>query len=83
MASPLETDEELVAAVGIENCKFDVNEGVSSDEDSVLEEQEISQLLARRLDALIIASCHSSVELFARIEKQNTPYILIDRTLPD
>ena len=54
----------------------------SSDEDLVLEEQEINQLLARRLDALIIASCHSSGELFARIEKQNTPYILIDRTLP-
>lgn len=53
----------------------------SSDEDSVLEEQEINQLLARRLDALIIASCHSSVELFGRIERQNTPYILIDRTL--
>ena len=54
----------------------------SSDEDPVLEEEEINQLLARRLDALIIASCHSSVELFARIEKQDTPYILIDRTLP-
>ena len=53
----------------------------SSDEDSALEEQEINHLLARRLDALIIASCHSSAELFARIEKQNTPYILIDRTL--
>src|SRR6266700_1596571 len=54
----------------------------SSDEDTVLEEEEINQLLARRLDALIIASCHSSVELFVRIEKHNTPYILIDRTLP-
>src|SRR5437016_6439496 len=54
----------------------------SSDEDTVLEEEEINQLLARRLDALIIASCHSSVELFARIEKHNTPYVLIDRALP-
>lgn len=54
----------------------------SSDEDALLEEEEINQLLARRLDALIIASCHSSVELFVRIEKHNTPYILIDRTLP-
>src|SRR5256885_6962880 len=54
----------------------------SSDEDMVLEEEEINQLLARRLDALIIASCHSSVELFVRIEKHNTPYILIDRALP-
>jgi LacI family transcriptional regulator len=54
----------------------------SSDEDPDLEEQEINQLLARRLDILIIASCRSTVELFFRIEKQQTPYVLIDRTLP-
>jgi LacI family transcriptional regulator, galactose operon repressor len=54
----------------------------SSDEDPDLEEQEIDQLLARRLDALIIASCRSTVELFFRIEKQKTPYVLIDRNLP-
>jgi LacI family transcriptional regulator len=54
----------------------------SSDEDQDLEEQEINQLLARRLDTLIVASCRSTVDLFFRIEKQNTPYILIDRALP-
>jgi LacI family transcriptional regulator len=54
----------------------------SSDEDPELEEQEINQLLARRLDTLIIASCRSTVELFFRIEKQQTPYVLIDRTFP-
>ena len=54
----------------------------SSDEDPDLEEQEINQLLARRLDTLIIASCRSTVELFFRIEKQRTPYVLIDRSLP-
>lgn len=54
----------------------------SSDEDPDLEEQEINQLLARRLDTLIVASCRSTVELFFRIEKQNTPYVLIDRSLP-
>jgi len=54
----------------------------SSDEDPDLEEQEINQLLARRLDTLIIASCRSTVELFFRIEKQKTPYVLIDRSLP-
>ena len=54
----------------------------SSDEDPDLEEQEINQLLARRLDTLIIASCRSTVELFFRIEKQKTPYVLIDRDLP-
>ena len=54
----------------------------SSEEDPDLEEQEISQLLARQLDALIIASCRSTVEVFSRIEKQKTPYVLIDRSFP-
>jgi len=54
----------------------------SSDEDPDLEEQEINQLLARRLDTLIVASCRSNVDLFFRIEKQKTPYVLIDRALP-
>jgi LacI family transcriptional regulator len=54
----------------------------SSQEDPELEEQEISQLLARQLDALIIASCRSTVEVFSRIEKQSTPYVLIDRSFP-
>jgi LacI family transcriptional regulator len=54
----------------------------SSDEDPDLEAQEIDQLLARRLDTLIIASCRSTVELFFRIEKQKMPYVLVDRSLP-
>jgi LacI family transcriptional regulator len=54
----------------------------SSEEDPEVEEQEINQLLARRLDSLIIASCRSTVDLFFRIEKQKTPYVLIDRILP-
>lgn len=54
----------------------------SSDEDPDLEEEEINQLLPRRLDTLMIASCRSTVDLFGRIERQGTPYILIDRSLP-
>src|SRR5919108_6446861 len=54
----------------------------SSEEDPDIEEQEINQLLARRLDTLIIASCRSTVDLFFRIEKQKTPYVLVDRILP-
>ena len=34
------------------------------------------------LDALIIASCRTTVDVFLHIEKQNTPYVLIDRYLP-
>jgi len=55
----------------------------SSEEDPDLEEQEISQFLARRLDAMIIASCRSTVEVFFRIDKQGTPYVLIDRSFPE
>ena len=54
----------------------------SSEEDPDLEEHEINQLLARRLDTLIIASCRSTVEVFFQIEKQKTPYVLIDRSFP-
>jgi LacI family transcriptional regulator len=52
----------------------------SSEEDPELEEREIDQLLARGLDALIVASSRPTVELFFRIEKQGTPYVLIDRS---
>ncbi len=51
----------------------------SSEEDPELEQQEVEQLLARRVDALIIASAQGGVPMFQRIEEQRTPYILIDR----
>ena len=44
--------------------------------------QEINQLLARRLDTLIIASCRTTVDLFFRIQEQKIPYVLIDRHCP-
>ncbi|HZT31914.1 MAG TPA: LacI family DNA-binding transcriptional regulator [Bryobacteraceae bacterium] len=51
----------------------------SSEEDAELEQQEIEQLLARQVDAVLVASSQWSVESFRRIEEQKTPYILIDR----
>jgi LacI family transcriptional regulator len=51
----------------------------SSDEDPDLEVREIKQLLARRVDVIIVASAQSSVDCFRLIEEQKTPYILIDR----
>ena len=45
----------------------------ASDEDPNLEEQEVSQLLAHRLDALIIASCRTTVDLVFSLEKQKLP----------
>jgi len=51
----------------------------SSEEDPELEREEIDNLLARNVDALIVASTQWTVESFRRIEEQKTPYILIDR----
>src|SRR5580704_16101513 len=51
----------------------------SSEEDPELEQQEVEQLLARRVDALIIASAQTGVQMFRRIEEQKTPYVLVDR----
>jgi len=55
----------------------------TSEEEPELEQQEIEQLLARRVDALIVASTQVSAESFQRIEEQNVPYVLIDRQLAD
>lgn len=55
----------------------------SSDEDEDLERQEIEQLLARRVDALIVASVQRSPEFFRTLERQHVPWILVDRMLPD
>lgn len=51
----------------------------SSEEDPKLEQQEIEQLLARRVDAVLIASAQWTVESFRRIEEERIPYVLIDR----
>ena len=51
----------------------------SSEEDPHLEQQEIESLLARGVDALILASTQWTVESFRRIEEQHTPYVLLDR----
>ena len=53
----------------------------SSEEDPELEQQEVDQLLARRVDGLIIASTQSGGQMFQRIEAQKTPYVLVDRKL--
>ena len=51
----------------------------SSDDDPELEAQEIRQLLARRVDVILVASAQQTYESFRQIEANKTPYILIDR----
>jgi len=53
----------------------------SSEEDPELEREEVSRLLGRRLDALVIASAGSNVEMFERMDSKGQPYVLIDRDL--
>jgi LacI family transcriptional regulator len=54
----------------------------SSGEDPELERQEIEQLLARRVDVLVVASAQRGDESFRRLGEQKAPYILIDRRFP-
>ena len=51
----------------------------SSEEDSKLEAKEIDRLVARRLDALVVASTSSSTESFERMNRMGQPFVLIDR----
>jgi LacI family transcriptional regulator len=54
----------------------------SSEEDPELEAREIRQLVARQLDALVIASCGDDTAAFERMDQQGQPYVLIDRQFP-
>ena len=53
----------------------------SSDEEPELEAQEICQMLARRVDVIMVASSQWRLDSFRQIEEQKTPYILLDRRL--
>src|SRR5580698_5280114 len=52
----------------------------SAEADPQIEKSAIDQLLARRVDALLIASSQWTVEAFRRVEEANVPYILLDRS---
>jgi LacI family transcriptional regulator len=51
----------------------------SSDEDPELEKQEIEQMIRRRVDVLIVASCQSNADSFLSVVEQKVPLILLDR----
>jgi LacI family transcriptional regulator len=54
----------------------------SSEEDPTIEQQEIRTVLARGIDALLIASCQPTLHGFYGMEDQRTPFVLIDRDFP-
>ena len=51
----------------------------SSEEDPELEAQEIRQLLARKIDAIVVASTAGTGERFARLRENKQPVLLVDR----
>src|SRR5271165_2155598 len=53
----------------------------SSEDDPNLECSEIDQMLARRVDALLLASTQSNRETVRKIQDMGLPYILLDRKL--
>jgi LacI family transcriptional regulator len=55
-----------------------------SEEDRNLEIESIEALLAHQVDGLIVASTLTEADsgVFRRIEKQNVPYVLVDRDIP-
>ena len=53
----------------------------SSEDDAALERSEIDQMLARRVDALILASTQTNADTVKRIEGQGLPYVLLDRRI--
>jgi LacI family transcriptional regulator len=54
----------------------------SSEDDPKIEQQEIRTVLARGIDALLIASCQPRLRGFYGVEDQRTPFILVDRDFP-
>lgn len=54
-----------------------------SEENPELEQREIDNLLARGVDALLIASTQRSPETFRRLEERKVPYVLLDRWFPE
>lgn len=54
----------------------------SSEEDFALEQREVEQMLARRLDALVIATTSNRRESYERLAESGVPLVLIDRAIP-
>ncbi|MGH9604271.1 MAG: LacI family DNA-binding transcriptional regulator [Terracidiphilus sp.] len=53
----------------------------TAEDTPALEREEIEQLIARRVDVMIVASTQRSLESFRRIEERKIPYVLIDRKI--
>jgi LacI family transcriptional regulator len=74
---------ELAKSLGGELRKHSYSLIVASSEDEPeIEQSEIRMMLARGVDALLLASCQNNAKGFAQIQKQQTPFVLIDKPFP-
>jgi len=55
----------------------------SSEDDAAIEQSEIRMMLARGVDALLIASCQTKIQGFRAGKGRTTPYVLLDRRIAD
>jgi LacI family transcriptional regulator len=55
----------------------------SADEKEEVERLEVENLLARGVDALMLASCRSNATSLKASLSSSVPFVLVDRTLPD
>jgi LacI family transcriptional regulator len=54
----------------------------SSEENADVEQSEIRMMLARGVDALLLASCQPLLQGFYSFHHQDTPFVLLDRPFP-
>jgi LacI family transcriptional regulator len=54
----------------------------SSEDNPEIEQTEIRMMLARGVDALLIASCQPTLQRFYSVHNQSTPFVLVDRPFP-
>ena len=56
----------------------------SSEEDPAIEQREVEALIARQVDAIVLASVQTSADVvvFQRLAELKIPYVLVDRNFP-
>lgn len=54
----------------------------SSEDDAEIERSQIRMMLARGVDALLLASCQSTLQGFFSVHDLSTPLVLVDRPFP-
>jgi LacI family transcriptional regulator len=54
----------------------------SSEENPQLERREIDQMLARRVDALLLASTENNLDSLEKLKNHSLPFVLLDRKIP-